>query len=107
MRNFLLFTFAVLFLLSCTSKNIERTLNDVESYIRERPDSALTVLDSIDRDLLKSRKLRSHHALLFAMALDKNYIDVSDDSLALVALNWYDRHGDRKYKARALYYLGL
>ena len=75
MRNFLLFTFAVLFFLSCTSKNIERTLNDVESYIRERPDSALTVLDSIDRDLLKSRKLRSHHALLFAMALDKNYID--------------------------------
>lgn len=107
MRSSLLFTFAVLFFLSCTSKNIERTLNDVESYIRERPDSALTVLDSIDRDLLKSRKLRSHHALLFAMALDKNYIDVSDDSLALVALNWYDRHGDRKYKARALYYLGL
>ena len=32
---------------------------------------------------------------------------MSDDSLALVALNWYDRHGDRKYKARALYYLGL
>ena len=73
MRSSLLFTFVVLFFLSCTSKNIDRTLNDVESYIRERPDSALTVLDSIDRDMLKSRMLRSHHALLFAMALDKNY----------------------------------
>ena len=41
------------------------------------------------------------------MALDKNYIDVSDDSLALTALDYYDSRGDRKYKARSLYYLGL
>ena len=41
------------------------------------------------------------------MALDKNYVNVSDDSLAVVALEHFDKHGDKKYKARALYYLGL
>lgn len=80
---------------------------DVESFIMERPDSALTVLDSMDRSLLKNDRLLAHHALLHAMALDKNYIDVSDDSLASVALSYYSRKGPEKYLARAQYYLGL
>lgn len=94
-------------LVSCVSVHVENILNDVETYISERPDSALAVLDSIDRDMLTTGKVTSHHALLYAMALDKNFIDVSDDSLAMTALEYYEHHGDRKYKARALYYLGL
>ena len=31
-------------------------LEDIESYIQERPDSALAVLDSIDRTKLSGRK---------------------------------------------------
>ena len=41
------------------------------------------------------------------MALDKNYIDVSEDSIASVAVNFYSRKGPLKYRARAYYYLGL
>jgi tetratricopeptide (TPR) repeat protein len=41
------------------------------------------------------------------MALDKNYIDVTDDSLSRTALNYFDKWGPKKYKARALYYLGV
>ena len=107
MRTKIIFTLFTLLIISCTSRQIEENLFDVESYIKERPDSALMVLDSMDRDLLTTRKLRSHHALLHATALDKNFIDIADDSLALVALDWYDKHGEKKYKARALYYLGL
>lgn len=91
----------------CTSSHVHKALMDVESFIMERPDSALTVLDSMDRSLLKNDRLLAHHALLHAMALDKNYIDVSDDSLASVALSYYSRKGPEKYLARAQYYLGL
>ena len=91
----------------CTSINISRTLTDVESYIQERPDSALSVLDSMDRALLTTKQLRAHHALLHAMALDKNYIDVSDDSIARVAVDYFSKRGPEKYEARSLYYLGL
>lgn len=80
---------------------------DVESYIMERPDSALSVLDTMNRALLVTDRLKAHHALLHAMALDKNYIDVTDDSIANVAVNYYSRKGPEKYKARSLYYLGL
>ena len=73
----------------------------------ERPDSALAVLDTMDRAHLSTDRLKAHHALLHAMALDKNYIDVTDDSLASVALSYYSRKGPEKYEARAQYYLGL
>lgn len=96
---------AVLF--SCTPSQVEMHLLDVESYIMERPDSALAVLESMDRSLLSTEADRARHALLNAMALDKNFIDVSDDSLARVAVDYYSKRGDRKYYGRALYYLGL
>jgi tetratricopeptide (TPR) repeat protein len=41
------------------------------------------------------------------MALDKNFIDVSDDSIARVAVDYFSKHGPQKYHARSLYYLGL
>lgn len=91
----------------CIPTKVSRTLKDVESYITERPDSALSVLQSIGNTNLRSNRVRAHHALLQAMALDKNYIDVTDDSLASVALSYYSRKGPEKYEARALYYSGL
>lgn len=94
-------------LVGCERRHTENLLMDVESYIMERPDSALSVLDTMNRALLVTDRLKAHHALLHAMALDKNYIDVTDDSIANVAVNYYSRKGPEKYKARSLYYLGL
>ncbi|MBQ2884375.1 MAG: tetratricopeptide repeat protein [Alphaproteobacteria bacterium] len=96
------------FILSgCAARSVDKTLYDIESYIMERPDSALTILDTMDRRILKSERQRAHHALLHAMALDKNYIDVSDDSIARTAVEYYSKRGPEKYEARSLYYLGL
>lgn len=106
MRQFV-FIFLSFILLSCRSYDVNRTLQDIDSYIMTRPDSALTVLEGMSRDVLRTERQRAHHALLHAMALDKNYIDVSEDSIASVAVNYYSRKGPMKYRARAYYYLGL
>lgn len=106
MRQFV-FIFLSFILLSCRSYDVNRTLQDIDSYIMTRPDSALTVLEGMSRDVLRTERQRAHHALLYAMALDKNYIDVSEDSIASVAVNYYSRKGPMKYRARAYYYLGL
>ena len=95
------------FVTGCGIRDVRNQLNDVESYIAERPDSALAVIESIDTTALKTNSLKAHHALLHAMALDKNYIDVKDDSLALTAVKYYHKHGPKKYLARARYYLAL
>lgn len=108
MKRTVLFSFLSLFLSAgCSSWRVNETLKDIESYIMERPDSALAVLDSIDRTLLKTDRHKAHHALLHAMALDKNFIDVDDDSLASIAVRYYSKKGPEKYEARSLYYLGL
>lgn len=73
----------------------------------DRPDSALSVLDSIDRSLLTTKRLKAHHALLHAMALDKNYIDVSDDSIARVAVDYFSKHGPESMKPGPCTTLGL
>lgn len=106
MKRLLTITIILLSIASCTFVNVSRTLNDVESYIMERPDSALAVLESIDRVDLNTARTKAHHALLHAMALDKNYIDVTEDSIAKVATEYYKKHGPRRNYARALYYLG-
>ena len=106
MKRLLAITIILLSIASCTFINVSRTLNDVESYIMERPDSALAVLESIDRVDLSTARTKAHHALLHAMALDKNYIDVTEDSIAQVATEYYKKHGPKRNYARSLYYLG-
>lgn len=100
-------SFTIFLCTSCVFSRFSPELLDVGSYIQERPDSALSVLEAMDLQSLKSKKDRSLHALLHAMALDKNFIDVDDDSLANVALEYFDNRGPKYYKARALYYKGL
>ena len=107
MKHLVFYALFLLAVFGCRQNNSTSILNDIESYIMERPDSALTVLDTMDRSLLTTERLRAHHALLHAMALDKNFIDVSDDSIARVAVDYYTRKGPDKYAARALYYLGV
>lgn len=92
---------------SCSIRDVRNQLKDIESYIADRPDSALAVIESIESTALKTNSLKAHHALLHAMALDKNYIDVKDDSLAMTAVKYYQKHGQKKYLARARYYLAL
>lgn len=103
----ILYILALTILTGCSGIKVHKTLKDVETYIAQRPDSALAVIESIDTTTLMTKGLRAHHALLHAMALDKNYIDVTDDSLALKAVNHYQKRGPRKNYARSLYYLAL
>ena len=60
-------------------KDAHNTINDIETFINERPDSALTILDSFDTSLLDHKSVWAHHSLLHAQAKDKCYIDETDD----------------------------
>ena len=94
------------FVTSCGDCKTERLLDDVDSYIRVHPDSALKVLRKVDSRVLKTNRLRAEYSLLHAMALDKNYIDTADISVVLPAVDYYKRHGNADEKLRSYYYLG-
>ena len=95
-------------LLSCSKADLEteRTLEDVASFIEERPDSALTILDTMDSFSLTTSALKARHSLLLAMARDKNYIDDTTDSIIAPAVSWYRRHGSAGEKLLMNYYRG-
>lgn len=57
-------------------KLIEAKLHDSDAWLKEQPELALHTLQSIDEDCLLSRSLKAKYALLYSIALDKNYIDV-------------------------------
>ena len=79
-------------------------LEDVESYINEWPDSALTVIQSIGADDLSSRELKARHALLLSQALDKNFIDLQSDSIIAPAVRFFEKSGDHEALFKAYYY---
>lgn len=78
-------------------------MNDIETYIQTRPDSALTVLSQIDTSSLHNPKERAQFALLYAIALDKNYIDTIDIGVIRPAAEYYSKHGTARQKMLTYY----
>lgn len=74
---------------SCERSSTSILLDDVESYIQERPDSALAVIRGIDTLELWTDADKAKYSLLHSMALDKNYIDTTDIRILLPALAYY------------------
>lgn len=100
----LILTFAAI---SCGKiKDAHNTLNDIETFINERPDSALSILDSFDTSLLENKSIWAHHSLLHAQAKDKCYIDETNDSLMTQVANYYEGKRDKEKLFKAYYYLG-
>ena len=94
-------------LFSCTSHSEHwETLAQVESYIEERPDSALSVLGRIDASELSGREEMARYALLYSMALDKNYIDTTTFDVLQPAIDYYIEHGTSDEQLRTYYYQG-
>lgn len=81
-------------------------LDDIESYIIERPDSALTVLQNLDSSVLSTRALQARYSLLHVMALDKCYKDITAPGLLDEAAGWYERHGTADEKMKVFFYQG-
>ena len=82
------------------NSEVYRLLTDVDSYIESRPDSALAVLEGIDKAELTTKELEAKYALLMSMALDKNYIDRTDFEVLQPAIDYYENHGTATDKLR-------
>lgn len=104
LQGFILFV-SFLFV-SCGNQEIKLTLSEVERCICEHPDNALETLRGMNQSSLNTKKLRAKYALLYAMALDKNFIDTTDVSVIMPAVDYYKRHGNPDEKLKTHFYLG-
>lgn len=104
LRNIFILLFAALTFGCGQSKHIRQSLDYASSIMKEHPDSARAILANMERSALKSRALRARHALLYAQAMDKCYVDTDNDSLTSVALDYYKYHGTDHERALAYFY---
>ena len=87
-------------------KTITDTLHRAEALMNEYPDSAYTLLQTLPVDELQQTGNRARYALLYSQALDKNYIDETNDSLINIAVDYYRTTDDVHSKFLAFYYQG-
>ncbi|MDE5876834.1 MAG: hypothetical protein K2H47_04985 [Muribaculaceae bacterium] len=92
---------------ACGHRAPDTRLTQAERLMEEHPDSALEILEAIPADSLRNRADRAAYALLYTQALDKNYLDPTDDSLMTVALTYYEDCGDRARLTLCHYYQGI
>lgn len=104
-----LFAVALVLLPGCKSLpgyRVTRVLDDVETYINDRPDSSLAVLRGLDSTVVRGRALHARYALLHTMALDKCYEDITVPGLLDDAISWFSRHGSPDDRMKTCYYQG-
>ena len=107
MKNCWLTLSFIICLASCNSHSPHwEAISQVESYIEERPDSALVVLEQIDPSVLSGKEEKAKHALLYSMALDKNFVDKTDFEVLQPAIDYYKDNGSATDKLRTYYYQG-
>lgn len=107
MKRLILFCLLAFPLVSCVRERaLTREMDRVEACVNERPDSALTILRQIDTTSLLKPSEKARYALLYAMALDKSFIDTTDISIIRPAVQYYSKHGSSREKALSYYYEG-
>ena len=67
------------------SRQSEALLCAADSLMESRPDSALALLDTLTSASFPNLEQKARFALLKSQALDKNFIDLTDDSLIAIA----------------------
>lgn len=108
MLRYILLPFLSLLLWSCSCQpsGIDATLAEAERLMDARPDSALALVESVDPSAIHSRSTRALHALLLTQAQFKNYIDVPNDSLISIAVDYFDSTDDIFHQLLAHFYYG-
>ncbi len=107
MKQYIITIIFALCLASCSqhSKHWE-TLTQIETFVEENPDSALSVLQGIEVDDLSGSEEKAKHALLLLMALDKNDVAETDFEILHPAIDYYKNNGTPTEQMLTLFYQG-
>ena len=103
---YIIFTFLTLsFAMSC-SRSVDKRLVLADTLMWTRPDSSLTILESINRDSLQGEENLAYHALLLTQAQFRCNGNCTSNSLINIALDYYSDNHNRELYTRSLLYKG-
>lgn len=96
---------AALSLCACSNRETQRLLDRAEAVMNDNPSEAIAVLDGISDDGL-SRSQRMRRLLLLTNAQNKCDTIFRSDSIQLMLVDYYERHGTANERMLAHYLLG-
>ena len=109
MKNILTVILTILITFAICGCNENRDVREIfyraEQLMDTYPDSALLLLQDVESRNLVTKEGKARHALLLSQAYDKNYIDLTSDSLINVAVEYYADSNDKERYFTSLYYL--
>lgn len=92
---------------ACGRKSHPQSLILADSLASANPDSAITLLKSIDSSMqAEPEAVQMYYRLLCIKANDKAYIQHTSDSLILSVLHYYIKKDDERHLPEAYYYAG-
>lgn len=94
----------LLLLSSCAMSPERRMLAEADAVMEEQPDSAMAILERIDRSALATDSDLPYYALLYTQAQIKNWIEVDSDTLINIAFDRYKDSGKSDLRMRAYFY---
>jgi hypothetical protein len=94
--------------ISCSSakQNASKQLDQAEELMSSKPDTALAIIEGINLQKIEDQSITARYALLKSIALDKNYIDIKNDSLILIAEKYYSKKNNHEALMKSLFYHG-
>lgn len=93
MVRFVMFVLLLSGLVACQGRQERHAhLETISALLADYPDSALRLVESLPDRSYRSPRLRADRALIYAIALDKNYIDSDNDSLLRHPYHYYRDH---------------
>ena len=106
-QNLIILLITIVVSVACDRNTpISEQMDMAENFLSSKPDSALTILESIPVTNIKGKKVAARYALLKSMALDKNYIDTTTFDVLQPAIDYYLKKGSPDEKLRTYYYQG-
>ena len=85
---------------------IAELMDSAEVIMNDDPETALRFMDSIDSHSISGRERIARYALLYSEAQYKNGIDAADDSLIMIAVQYYSINKNLLNRFRSYYMLG-
>ena len=98
---------AALLLISACSSDYLARIHYLEQSVIDNPKGVVDSLTLMKPDYPRmTAKEQAYFSLIYAMALDKSYIDTTDVSILDPAVKYYAKHGSPREKMLTYYYLG-
>ena len=90
-------------MVACSSREALRSMERAEQLLEEAPEEALSVMEGVDGEALRTEEDRARYALVYSEACYYSYIDVDVDTLTQSMMRYYLESDDHNQRARAMF----